>query len=155
MAPMTAPEGYPASLAYRLAGVTYRVGTHLARLGVLRPSMGSAETGTIRLYSHRDLVALRVARELRGAGLSLPRIRRCVRVLATDWIEESASAWLVTSRRSTVVVTDDAAVLGALLGAPGWRIVVDVGHCAARLRRILETTEIVFPRRGRPRRSVA
>ena len=75
-------EGFSAGRAAKLSGVPYRTLDYWARSRFLAPSLvPAAGKGTQRLYSFQDLVALRVARELRAAGISLQALRKVIRHL--------------------------------------------------------------------------
>ncbi len=78
----TGHDSFTAGRAAKLSAVPYRTLDYWARSGFLVPSLARAGgKGTVRLYSFRDLVALRVTRELRGAGISLQSLRKVVRHL--------------------------------------------------------------------------
>jgi len=75
-------ESFSAGEASRITGVTYRNIDHWARTRFIVPSISDANgTGTERKYAFDDLVALRVARELRQAGISTQALRRVVKFL--------------------------------------------------------------------------
>src|SRR5947199_8214048 len=74
-----AQESFSTGEATRITGVPYRNIDHWARTKFIVPSIADAEgTGTERKYAFNDLVALRVARELREAGISTQALRRVV-----------------------------------------------------------------------------
>ncbi len=78
----TGSEGFSAGRAAKLSGVPYRTLDYWARSKFLVPTLArAAGKGTMRLYSFQDLVALRVARELRSAGISLQSLRKVIRHL--------------------------------------------------------------------------
>jgi DNA-binding transcriptional MerR regulator/predicted RNase H-like HicB family nuclease len=75
-------QGFGVSAVLRLTGISYRNLDYWARTGLVRASIRSAGgRGTRRVYAFEDLVALRVVRQLRGAGIPLQAIRRAVRYL--------------------------------------------------------------------------
>lgn len=75
-------EGFSAGRAAKLSAVPYRTLDYWARSRFIVPSMARASgKGSQRVYSFQDLVALRVAGELRGAGISLQALRKVVRHL--------------------------------------------------------------------------
>src|ERR1700693_733455 len=75
-------DSFSTSEAARLSGLTPRQLDHWARQGVLCRSLQEASAyGSCRLYSFADIVKLRVAARLRGSGVGLARIRRCVEAL--------------------------------------------------------------------------
>jgi len=72
-------ESFSAGEAAQITGVPYRNIDHWARTKFIVPSISEARgTGTERKYAFDDLVALRVARELREAGISTQALRRVV-----------------------------------------------------------------------------
>jgi DNA-binding transcriptional MerR regulator len=75
-------QGFRAAQTEALTGVNPKTLHYWDRSGFLSPSIAQAAgTGTRRLYSFQDLVALRVAHELRESGISLQALRRVVRFL--------------------------------------------------------------------------
>ncbi len=68
--------------AAKVAGVSHRTVDYWARTKLIVPSVADASgMGRTRLYNFDDLVALRVVRELREAGISTQRLRMVVRYL--------------------------------------------------------------------------
>jgi DNA-binding transcriptional MerR regulator len=75
-------ETYNSKMASRIVGVSLRQIQYWDEQGFIRPSVKLAEgRGTKRLYSFRDLVCLKVVKDLTQRGLSLQKIRRCLRPL--------------------------------------------------------------------------
>jgi DNA-binding transcriptional MerR regulator len=69
----TAP--YSASMAARLAGISYRQIDYWARIGFIRPSVKDATgSGTYRSYSQEDVDKLLLTKRLIDAGVDLTRI---------------------------------------------------------------------------------
>lgn len=72
-------RSFGAGKTSRLTGVPYRTLDFWAKSNFVSPSIESAAgKGTARAYSFRDLVALRVAKRLRDAGVSLQSLRKAV-----------------------------------------------------------------------------
>ena len=71
-------EGFTAHQASRLSGCTPRQLRYWDQVGLVRPSIQQTggRPGVPRLYSFRDLVALRVVKSLLDGGMSLQRVRR-------------------------------------------------------------------------------
>lgn len=71
-------DGFTSHQATRLTGCTPRQLRYWDQIGLVRPSVRSTggRSGVPRLYSFRDLVALKVVRSLQEGGMSLQRIRR-------------------------------------------------------------------------------
>ena len=72
-----ATDSFSTGDAVRITGVSFRNIDYWARTKFIVPSVAEAKgTGTERRYSFSDLLALRVARELREAGVSTQSLRR-------------------------------------------------------------------------------
>ena len=71
-------EGFTSHQACRLTGCTPRQLRYWDHVGLVQPSVQSTggRPGVPRMYSFRDLVALRVVRSLLDGGMSLQRVRR-------------------------------------------------------------------------------
>ncbi|MBU0606282.1 MAG: MerR family transcriptional regulator [Armatimonadetes bacterium] len=81
------------------------------RTNLIKPSVrAAAGRGTKRLYSFRDVVQLLVVSRMRGIGLSLQRIRRCLQFLRKHFPEIEAplaELSLVTDGETVFLLTDD------------------------------------------------
>src|SRR5438552_12817660 len=72
-------EGFRVPDVTRIVGISYRQLDYWARTELVTPSIRDAKgSGTQRLYSFQDLVALRVIKRLLDAGVSLQRVRKAV-----------------------------------------------------------------------------
>lgn len=111
------------------------------RSGFLRPSAAAAKEHE-RRYSFQDLVALRVARQLREAGISLQALRRVVELLR-------ARRRLASPLAETYLVTDGVDVyekqgddtFASVLQNPGQGclfVVLDLGRTAEEVERAVE-----------------
>lgn len=71
-------RGFTAEQASRLSNCTHHQLRYWDRVGLVAPSIQGTggRPGVRRLYSFRDLVALRVVRSLLDNGMSLQRVRR-------------------------------------------------------------------------------
>ena len=71
-------EGFTSHQASRLTGCTSRQLRYWDKIGLVVPSVQrtGGRPGVPRLYSFRDLVALRVVKSLLDGGMSLQRVRR-------------------------------------------------------------------------------
>lgn len=71
-------EGFTSHQASRLTSCTPRQLRYWDQVGLVKPSVQrtGGRPGVPRMYSFRDLVALRVVRSLLDGGMSLQRIRR-------------------------------------------------------------------------------
>jgi DNA-binding transcriptional MerR regulator len=101
----------------RLTGVPYSTLNLWAKNGLVCPSIARAEgSGTERIYSFTDLVALKVAFELRKAGVTTRSLKRVVEFLRTneDFEIPLAEARLIVSGRDVIVVKNKSELISAL-----------------------------------------
>ena len=112
-------DGFTAQQACQFTGCTPHQLRYWDRVDLLRPSIQSTggRPGRRRLYSFRDLVALRVVKSLLDNGMSVQRVRR-----AWDYLRRSADmdahlseVRLVTDGQSIFrVASDEGELLDAL-----------------------------------------
>lgn len=71
-------EGFTAHQACKFTGCTPRQLRYWDQIGLVTPSVQATggRPGVPRLYSFRDLIALRVVKSLLDGGMSLQRVRR-------------------------------------------------------------------------------
>src|SRR5919109_223195 len=71
-------EGFTAHQATKFTSCTPRQLRYWDQIGLVRPSIQrtGGRPGVPRMYSFRDLVALKVVRSLLDGGMSLQRVRR-------------------------------------------------------------------------------
>jgi DNA-binding transcriptional MerR regulator len=71
-------EGFTAHQATKFTACTPRQLRYWDQIGLVQPSVQSSggRPGVARLYSFRDLVALKVVKSLLDGGMSLQRVRR-------------------------------------------------------------------------------
>ncbi len=81
-------QSFTAEQACRLTNCTHHQLRYWDRVGLVKPSIQTTggRPGVRRLYSFRDLVALRVVRSLLDNGMSLQRVRR-----AWDYLRREGS----------------------------------------------------------------
>jgi len=130
--------GFSAGAAARITGVAYRTIDHWARTKFIAPSIAEAQgTGTERLYSFKDLVALRVARELRDAGITTSALKRVIDFLREKKFENPlAEAKLVAIGRDVAIVRGKEELVSALR-SPGQTylaFVLDLGAAVKEVR---------------------
>lgn len=112
-------EGFTAHQASRLTGCTSRQLRYWDQIGLVRPSIQQTggRPGVPRMYSFRDLVALRVVKSLLDGGMSLQRVRRSWEFLnkKAGLDRHLAEVKLVTDGRSIFkVVRREGEVMDAL-----------------------------------------
>jgi DNA-binding transcriptional MerR regulator len=112
-------EGFTADQACRFSGCTQHQIRYWDRIGLVRPSVQATggRPGVRRLYSFRDVVALRVIHSLLDGGMSLQRVRRAIEFMRKKaGLEEHLSEIkLVTDGQSIFkICRTDGEVLDAL-----------------------------------------
>lgn len=111
-------EGFSAQQASQLTACTAHQLRYWDRVGLVKPSIQGTggRPGRRRLYSFRDLVALRVVRSLLDNGMSVQRVRRAWDYLrrSADMDQHLSEVQLVTDGQSIFKVDDDAELLDAL-----------------------------------------
>jgi DNA-binding transcriptional MerR regulator/predicted RNase H-like HicB family nuclease len=104
----TERQGFGVAAVLRLTGVSYRNLDYWARTGLVRASIRAAGgKGSRRVYAFQDLVALRLVKQLRGAGIPLQAIRRAVKYLQAHADAPLSRLALVADGRRVLARTDD------------------------------------------------
>lgn len=112
-------HAFTAEQACRLSNCTHHQLRYWDKVGLVKPSIQptGGRPGVRRLYSFRDLVALRVVRGLLDNGMSLQRVRRAWDYLRREGNMENhlSDVKLVTDGQSIFVVsTDEGELMDAL-----------------------------------------
>jgi DNA-binding transcriptional MerR regulator len=112
-------EGFTAQQASRLTDCTAHQLRYWDKVGLVEPTLQQTggRPGRRRLYSFRDLVALRVVKSLLDNGMSVQRVRRAWDYLrrTADMENHLAEVKLVTDGQSIFrIASDDAQLLDAL-----------------------------------------
>lgn len=112
-------EGFSVLQACRFTGCTSHQLRYWDQIGLVRPSVQSTggRPGVRRLYSFRDLVALKVVKALLDGGMSLQRVRRAYEYLRkkAGLDEHLSEVKLITDGQSIFrVAKDDGEILDAL-----------------------------------------
>jgi DNA-binding transcriptional MerR regulator len=89
--------GYRGPTACAAAGITYRQLDYWARTGLVEPSVQAAHgSGSQRLYGFRDILVLRVVKQLLNTGISLQQIRIAVQHVRDRGTEDLAQVTLMS-----------------------------------------------------------
>ena len=122
-----AEPGFRGPQVCKIVGITYRQLDYWARTDLVRPSVMDANgSGTQRLYSFRDLLELKVIKQMLDAGISLQSARKAVESLR-GFRKDLASARIVIQGASVVLAENDAQVMDLLRGGQGvLSVVLDV-----------------------------
>ncbi|HEX9992339.1 MAG TPA: MerR family transcriptional regulator [Acidimicrobiales bacterium] len=95
---------YSGRKAAEIVGITYRQLDYWARTDLVRPSLADANgSGTRRRYSYRDLLELKVIKNLLDAGIKLESVREVFAYLREQLGEDVAAAQLVISGNTVVL----------------------------------------------------
>ena len=119
--------GYRGPKVCKIVGITYRQLDYWTRTELVRPSVMDANgSGTQRLYSYRDLVELKVIKQMLDAGISLQSARKAVESLRA-FDEDLASVRIVIQGPSIVLAESDEQVMDLLRGGQGvLSVVLDI-----------------------------
>ena len=102
-----------------IVGISYRQLDYWARTGLVRPSLlDAAGSGSRREYSYRDLLELRVIKNLLDAGIKLASVREVFSYLREHVNSDIASAHIVISG-SNVVLCDGEELIDVLRKGQG------------------------------------
>lgn len=100
--------GYSGTSTAEIVGITYRQLDYWARTDLIRPSLVDASgSGTRRRYSYRDLLELKVIKNLLDAGLKLESVRDVFDFLRSQLDVDIASAHIVISGSQVVLCQGD------------------------------------------------
>jgi DNA-binding transcriptional MerR regulator len=115
-----AEDGFRGPQVCAIVGITYRQLDYWARTDLLRPSISEARgSGTQRRYSYRDLLELRVIKQLLDAGVSLQSTRRAIQCLRENLGSDVASANLVLGGSDSLLAHSGEEVVDLLKGGQG------------------------------------
>ena len=142
-------QGYRGPHVCKIVGITYRQLDYWARTGLVRPSVMDANgSGTQRLYSWRDLVELKVIKQMLDAGISLQSARKAVESLRA-FDEDLASVRIVLQGPEVVLAQSDQQVMDLLRHGQGvLSVVLDIEPLQ---QTITEAVQLAFDTGDTPR----
>jgi DNA-binding transcriptional MerR regulator len=113
-------DGFGGKRAAEIVGITYRQLDYWARTDLVRPSLVDASgSGSRRLYSYRDLLELKVVKDLRDAGIRLESIREVFSYLRLNLGEEIVTANLVITGNRVVLANSGEEIVDLLQQGQG------------------------------------
>ena len=113
-------RGFYSGEAADITGIPYRTIDHWARTGLITPSISEARgAGRSRLYSFKDLIALRVARELRDKGTSVQSLRKVIKLLRSSGMDSPLTEARLLVVGKDVAIVKSAHEIESVLSAPG------------------------------------
>jgi hypothetical protein len=142
---------YHAGNATRIAGLSYRQLDHIVRNRRLRPSHAAAQgRGTVRGFTERDLIALRLVRAILHAGYRLGPFMHIIRYVQRGRglppIDKLEGKVLVSDGHKVHMVDGAKMNVSTMLKAHHVVCVVDLGAAARHVHHRIEQLE---QRRGK------
>jgi DNA-binding transcriptional MerR regulator len=124
-----------------IVGITYRQLDYWDRTGLSRPSLAKARgSGSQRLYAYKDLLELKVIKQLLDGGVNLRQARRAIECLRESIGEDLTTANLVIVGEGSVLMRTGEEIIDLLRGGQGVFNVVPlagvVGEVDAAIHRI-------------------
>lgn len=101
-------QSFSGAHAAQIAGITYRQLDYWARTNLIRPSLVDAKgSGSRRSYVYRDLLELKVIKNLLDAGIKLESVRAVFNYLRSHVDTDIAAAHIVISGKAVVLCQGD------------------------------------------------
>ena len=133
-------QGYRGAVAAGAAGITYRQLDYWARTGLVEPTVrGAKGSGSQRLYGFRDILVLKLVKELLNTGISLQQIRTAVDQLRAAGIHDLAGTTLMSDGASVYLCTSNDEVIDLLSRGQGV-----FGIAVGKVLREVESTLVDF-----------
>lgn len=112
--------GYSGKKTAEIVGITYRQLDYWARTDLIRPSMtDAAGSGSRRQYSYRNLLELKVVKNLLDSGIRLEQVREVFAYLQDELGEDIATANLVVNGSQPTLVRSGEEVIDLLQNGQG------------------------------------
>jgi DNA-binding transcriptional MerR regulator len=148
-----AKDSFSTGDAVRITGVSFRNIDYWARTKFIVPSVAEAKgTGTERRYSFSDLLALRVARELREAGVSTQSLRRVVEFLHTrkGLTNPLAECRLIVTGADVQIAHSSQKIMSVLRtpGQTSFAFIFDLARTVGEMKEEMESRERKTPARA-------
>lgn len=101
-------QSFSGAQAAQIAGISYRQLDYWARTNLIRPSLVDAKgSGSRRSYVYRDLLELKVIKNLLDAGIKLESVREVFNYLRNHVDTDIAAAHIVISGKAVVLCQGD------------------------------------------------
>ena len=127
-------DGFSGRKTAEIVGISYRQLDYWARTDLIRPSLADAAgSGSRRQYSYRDLLELKVIKSLLDSGIKLEQVRQVFNYLREQLGEDIATANLVISGTSSVLVRTGEELVDALRPGQGVLNVLPLGGVKSEL----------------------
>ncbi len=124
------PEpGFGGPQVCAIVDISYRQLDYWARTELVRPSLADARgSGTQRRYSYRDLVRLKVIKNLLDSGVKLQAARKAIEYVRGDLGDDWASASLVLNGTDSVLVRTGEDLVDVVRQGQGVLNIVSLGQ---------------------------
>ena len=124
----TYEEGFSGRKTAEVVGISYRQLDYWARTDLVRPSLADAQgSGSRRKYAYRDLLELKVIKQLLDAGIKLESVREVFSYLRDSLGEDITTANLVINGKNSVVVASGDELIDVLNAGQGVFNVLSLG----------------------------
>ncbi len=121
-------RGWRGPAACTVVGITYRQLDYWARTDLVRPSLvDAAGSGSRRAYSYRDLLELKVIKNLLDAGIKLESVREVFSYLRENLGEDVASVNLVIAGTTPLLVRDGTEIIDLVRKGQGVLNILPLG----------------------------
>jgi len=120
LAPLPHDVGFRGPTACSAAGITYRQLDYWARTGLVVPTIrDTVGSGTVRLYSFKDILLLKIIKRLLDAGVSLQQIRTAIDHLRQRGTDDLTQVTLMSDGASVYECRSADEVVDLLQGGQG------------------------------------
>lgn len=138
--------GYSGKSTAEIVGITYRQLDYWARTDLIRPSLTDASgSGSRRQYSYRNLLELKVVKNLLDSGIRLEQVREVFAYLQDELGEDIATANLVVNGSQPMLVRSGEEVIDLLKNGQG---VLNILPLSGVIDELDEAIVELFPSRG-------
>ncbi len=117
---LDANSGYRGTVAANAVGITYRQLDYWARTDLVSPSVRGAQgSGSQRLYGFKDIIVLKLVKNLLDTGISMQQIRAVVNELRASGISDLAAVTLMSDGATVYLCTSQNEIIDILNGGQG------------------------------------
>lgn len=139
--------GYSGKSTAEIVGITYRQLDYWARTDLIRPGLTDASgSGSRRQYSYRNLLELKVVKNLLDSGIRLEQVREVFAYLQDELGEDVATANLVVNGSQPMLVRSGEEVIDLLKNGQG---VLNILPLSGVIDELDEAIVELFPSRRR------
>ncbi|MGI8663630.1 MAG: MerR family transcriptional regulator [Acidimicrobiales bacterium] len=122
---------YSGTRAAEVVGITYRQLDYWARTDLVRPALtDAAGSGSRRRYSYRNLLELKIIKQLLDAGIKLEVVREVFTNLRAQVGDDITSAKIVIDGTTAVLARDDGELIDLVHRGQGVLNVLSLGRVA-------------------------